>query len=108
MYPLLTRGTGARWVAGERAHDYTVSPESAAEQVARAQPDVVFLCAPNNPTGTPMGLDVVSAVYDATDAIVIVDEAYHEFAPRDERRSEEHTSELQSLMRNSYAVFCLK
>src|SRR3546814_10623073 len=28
------------------------------------------------------------------------------FAP--EIRSEEHTSELQSLMRNSYAVFCLK
>src|SRR3546814_1213612 len=27
--------------------------------------------------------------------------------PRD-RRSEEHTSELQSLMRTSYAVFCLK
>src|SRR3546814_8950005 len=25
-----------------------------------------------------------------------------------EFRSEEHTSELQSLMRNSYAVFCLK
>src|SRR3546814_7903672 len=27
---------------------------------------------------------------------------------RQERRSEEHTSELQSLMRISYAVFCLK
>src|SRR3546814_9287604 len=27
---------------------------------------------------------------------------------RHETRSEEHTSELQSLMRNSYAVFCLK
>src|SRR3546814_7780613 len=27
---------------------------------------------------------------------------------RPPRRSEEHTSELQSLMRNSYAVFCLK
>src|SRR3546814_1754471 len=26
----------------------------------------------------------------------------------DTHRSEEHTSELQSLMRNSYAVFCLK
>src|SRR3546814_6157390 len=26
----------------------------------------------------------------------------------DQPRSEEHTSELQSLMRNSYAVFCLK
>src|SRR3546814_6859950 len=28
--------------------------------------------------------------------------------PPPERRSEEHTSELQSLMRISYAVFCLK
>src|SRR3546814_10532327 len=30
---------------------------------------------------------------------------YHDGRPR---RSEEHTSELQSLMRISYAVFCLK
>src|SRR3546814_8613959 len=30
------------------------------------------------------------------------------FLQPDERRSEEHTSELQSLMRISYAVFCLK
>src|SRR3546814_8059080 len=29
-------------------------------------------------------------------------------ASRPDRRSEEHTSELQSLMRISYAVFCLK
>src|SRR3546814_10709947 len=29
-------------------------------------------------------------------------------APRSRSRSEEHTSELQSLMRISYAVFCLK
>src|SRR3546814_10084037 len=28
--------------------------------------------------------------------------------PRSRGRSEEHTSELQSLMRSSYAVFCLK
>src|SRR3546814_1270302 len=30
------------------------------------------------------------------------------FLASSNRRSEEHTSELQSLMRNSYAVFCLK
>src|SRR3546814_9584897 len=30
------------------------------------------------------------------------------FAPASEDRSEEHTSELQSLMRLSYAVFCLQ
>src|SRR3546814_3036281 len=30
------------------------------------------------------------------------------FTAKPSGRSEEHTSELQSLMRNSYAVFCLK
>src|SRR3546814_2334884 len=33
---------------------------------------------------------------------------FHAAAPRERLRSEEHTSELQSLMRISYAVFCLK
>src|SRR3546814_8214635 len=33
--------------------------------------------------------------------------ALHAKLPRPQRRSEEHTSELQSLMRSSYAVFCL-
>src|SRR3546814_1473849 len=32
----------------------------------------------------------------------------HDFDVKMKKRSEEHTSELQSLMRNSYAVFCLK
>src|SRR3546814_1489511 len=33
---------------------------------------------------------------------------HHRLAVPQDRRSEEHTSELQSLMRISYAVFCLK
>src|SRR3546814_5226790 len=32
----------------------------------------------------------------------------HQHEQEKQRRSEEHTSELQSLMRISYAVFCLK
>src|SRR3546814_1175086 len=32
----------------------------------------------------------------------------YDIAQRADQRSEEHTSELQSLMRISYAVFCLK
>src|SRR3546814_3182879 len=34
--------------------------------------------------------------------------AYNEVSLLRQTRSEEHTSELQSLMRSSYAVFCLK
>src|SRR3546814_3824455 len=35
-------------------------------------------------------------------------DALWQMAQRDAQRSEEHTSELQSIMRISYAVFCLK
>jgi histidinol-phosphate aminotransferase len=83
MYPLITQGTGATWIAGTREDDYSITADAAAEQVRAAAPDVVLLCSPNNPTGTPLGLDVVEAVYDAAPGIVIVDEAYHEFAPKD-------------------------
>lgn len=81
MYPLLSRGTGAEYITGTRASDYTLSAESAVAQVREYQPDVVILCSPNNPTGTPLNHEVITAVYDATDGIVIVDEAYQEFAP---------------------------
>src|SRR3546814_9260029 len=43
-----------------------------------------------------------------TGLLFIRDSKTGRFAPYSEERSEEHTSELQSLMRISYAVFCLK
>lgn len=83
MYPLLASGTGTGYIAGVRETDYSLSAESAAQQVREQAPNIVFLCSPNNPTGTALGLDVVQAVYEAGEAskaIVIVDEAYAEFA----------------------------
>ena len=83
MYPLLASGTDTEYIVGQRADDYGLSAESAARQVRELQPNIVFLCSPNNPTGTGLGLDVVEAVYaagEASQTVVIVDEAYHEFA----------------------------
>src|SRR3546814_8386920 len=49
---------------------------------------------------------VVRALGEAPDVRTALD---HAGVPAPQHaRSEEHTSELQSLMRNSYAVFCLK
>src|SRR3546814_7816191 len=55
-------------------------------------------------------LAVDHAVHRAPDAAAIAGELLLPVAPllRPGRRSEEHTSELQSLMRISYAGFCLK
>jgi histidinol-phosphate aminotransferase len=81
MYPLLASGTGTGWIGAERGADFVVTPELAARAVREHRPDVVILCAPNNPTGTPLGLDVVEAVYESASGMVVVDEAYAEFMP---------------------------
>src|SRR3546814_1475428 len=56
-----------------------------------------------------MGMDPPGGVYTHISGIDIVRTGADEFyVLEDNARSEEHTSELQSLMRISYAVFCLK
>ena len=84
MYPLLASGTGTRWIAGGRDAEFELSPATAVEWVDRVAPDLVFLCSPNNPTGTPLSLETIAAVYSATDGIVVVDEAYAEFGAPEE------------------------
>lgn len=97
MHPIITRTTGTRWVDGDRGHggqgaqgggshrrtpgDYDLVLDRVLAQVRTHNPHIVFLCSPNNPTGTALGLDIVRAVYDAApEALIIVDEAYAEFA----------------------------
>lgn len=84
MHPIIARGAGTAWIDGLRnatGAGYDVDRELAVQQVRDRRPDVVFLCSPNNPTGTAIGPGVVEAVYDAApDSIVVVDEAYAEFA----------------------------
>src|SRR3546814_2118124 len=47
--------------------------------------------------------------FAAVEPLVVAEVARHRVGlAADRQRSEEHTSELQSLMRTSYAVFCLK
>jgi histidinol-phosphate aminotransferase len=81
MYPILAAGTGTQWVEGQRDENYEISPETAVRWVERYDPDLVILCSPNNPTGTPLSLETIAAVYDAARGMVIVDEAYAEFTP---------------------------
>src|SRR3546814_3144590 len=52
-------------------------------------------------------LDERGAARQRCDRLAMPGEARRRAGLGDKRRSEEHTSELQSLMRTSYAVFCL-
>jgi histidinol-phosphate aminotransferase len=83
MHSIIASGTDTRWIAGERDADYELSPETVTKWIAETDPDVVFLCSPNNPTGTPLSIETIEAAYAAARGIVVVDEAYAEFAPDD-------------------------
>jgi len=80
MHPLLAAGTGTRWIGALRDADFGLTPTSAVAQIEEHRPDLVFLCSPNNPTGTALDPSVIDAVLTAATGMVVVDEAYAEFA----------------------------
>jgi histidinol-phosphate aminotransferase len=83
LHAQIARGTGTEVVAGERAADYSIDADDAVELIDRVRPSVVFVCSPNNPTGTVEPRSTVErlagAVADAG-GVLVVDEAYGEFA----------------------------
>jgi histidinol-phosphate aminotransferase len=84
MHPIIARTCGMTWVDGDRGapgDPFGLTAESVAKQCRATAPHLVFLCSPNNPTGTALPGDVVEAAYDsAPQAVVVVDEAYAEYA----------------------------
>ena len=82
MHHLITEATGTTWLPVPRLPEFRLEPEQAALVVREHAPDDVFLCSPNNPTGTALELEVVEAVYEAARGLGIVDEAYAEFSTK--------------------------
>ena len=84
MYPLIAQGMETDYFAAPRLDRYELTPDHIRAQIIEHKPNIVILCSPNNPTGTPLSLDCVIATYEAVSeasgGIVVVDEAYAEFA----------------------------
>jgi histidinol-phosphate aminotransferase len=80
MHPLLAAGTGTEWIGALRDPDFGLRPQAAVEEIERHDPDLVFLCSPNNPTGTALDHEVITAVLAEARGMVLVDEAYFEYA----------------------------
>ena len=50
------------------------------KSIEEAQPDVTIICSPNNPTGSVITDDVLADLLTRSKGLVVIDEAYHEFA----------------------------
>jgi len=81
MYPEYARDTQTQWITGQRQADFTIDQAQAIDQLKHTAASLVILASPNNPTGTPVPLELIDALCTASrgQAVVVVDEAYAEF-----------------------------
>ncbi|HVM18801.1 MAG TPA: histidinol-phosphate transaminase [Egibacteraceae bacterium] len=79
-HPLIATVSGTATATVALDGEFRLSPAAAAEAVERHGPDIVCVASPNNPTGVPLSRDALRALHDHSAALVIVDEAYVEFA----------------------------
>ena len=77
----IARLSGATVVEGERQGDFTLDLAAATRLLAEARPAVTFLCSPNNPTGLVEPETTVRTLLDEVPGLLVVDEAYAQFAP---------------------------
>jgi histidinol-phosphate aminotransferase len=80
LHAHIARVTGATVVEVPRDAGFRLTPDVVASAIREHRPTVTFLCSPNNPTGIVEDPAVVDAALGASDGLVVVDEAYAQFA----------------------------
>ena len=80
LHSLIPRIASTRVVTAGRDDDFAIDLDSALGLLRRERPEIVILCSPNNPTGNCEPLDAIRAIAAEAPGLVVVDEAYIEFA----------------------------
>jgi histidinol-phosphate aminotransferase len=81
LHSHIARITGTEVATGERTDDLTLDLGEVRRVLREAEPAITFLCSPNNPTGTVDDEATVREVLDLAPGLLVVDEAYGQFAP---------------------------
>jgi histidinol-phosphate aminotransferase len=82
MHSQIASVTGTAVAVGGRGPDLALDLDEVRRVLAEAEPAVTFLCSPNNPTGMVDPPEVVEEVAETAPGVVLVDEAYGQFADR--------------------------
>ncbi|MHB1710330.1 MAG: histidinol-phosphate transaminase [Acidimicrobiales bacterium] len=81
MHSQIARTTGTTVAVGRRADDFRLDLDEVRRVTEHHDPVITFLCSPNNPTGRAEPPGVIESVIATTRGLVVVDEAYGQFAP---------------------------
>jgi histidinol-phosphate aminotransferase len=79
LYRLMTNVLGGRYVPVPLGPEFTFDADALVQTAVEERAKVVVLTSPNNPTGTLAPAEIVPRLLEATDALILCDEAYQEF-----------------------------
>ncbi len=79
MYKSFVNVAGGNIVEIPCDQNFCVSEEEIIKEANEKKAKIIFLCNPNNPTGTVFSKESIRNILQNTEAIVVVDEAYYEF-----------------------------
>ena len=82
MYEFLTKIVGAKHVSTLLDDNFDVNSEEVLASISD-NTKVIILASPNNPTGNHLSPDKLRQIIEGTDRIVVIDEAYVDFADND-------------------------
>jgi histidinol-phosphate aminotransferase len=80
LYRQVTTVLGGQIISVPLSATFEFDVSALLEAIEGSEPEVVILCSPNNPTGSPIADSDLRRLLDAAPGLVVIDEAYHEFA----------------------------
>lgn len=80
MYRVYSQIYEAKYLGFPLNNDYTLDVDAFIKVIQVNQPKLIFLCTPNNPTGGQLKKEDIIKIISSTEALIVIDEAYMEFA----------------------------
>jgi len=80
LYRQITTVLGGEVLSVPLRSDLQFDVTALLEEIEEKQPDVTIICSPNNPTGCVISDEELVALLKASRGLIVIDEAYHEFA----------------------------
>lgn len=80
MYQIFSQIYSAKFIGINCNENFVQDVDVLIEEAKNIKPKIIFICNPNNPTGYLMNKYEIKKLLNNTDSLVVVDEAYIEFA----------------------------
>lgn len=80
MYSIFSQIYSATFIGLPCSEDFSIDMDKIIQKAIEINPKVIFICNPNNPTGFLLNTNDIEKLILNTNAIIVIDEAYMEFA----------------------------